>query len=61
MHSCLLVIHLGTYTGTTVGSFFGGVVVGCLGTLLVVGIVGGLVKHKKKSKANCEDVDKGPA
>ena len=59
MHSCLLVIHLGTNIGTTVGSFFGGVVVGCLGTLLVVGIVGGLVMYKKKSKTNCDNVDKG--
>ena len=41
------------------GSFFGGIVVGCFSTLLVVGIAGGIVMYKKKQKSVDKDVDKG--
>ena len=54
-----LTVCLGTSTGTIVGSFFGGIVVGCLSTLLVVGIVGGIVMFKKKQKTVDKDADKG--
>ena len=59
LYSCPLTACLGTSTGTIVGTFLGGIVVGCLSTLLGVGIAGGIVTVKKKRRTADLNNDKG--